>query len=193
MILPILPYGNPILKAKALEINKSYPKLKDIIKNMWDTMYSANGVGLAAPQIGLSIRIFVIDTFPFSEQEELSKKESIELSSFKKVFINPKIIEENGEDWDFNEGCLSIPDIREDISRKESIKINFFDENFVSKNLILSGIKARVVQHEYDHLEGILFTDYLSPLKKRILKNKLYNISKGKIKTDYLMKFKQEN
>ena len=160
---------------------------------MWETMYSANGVGLAAPQIGLSIRIFVIDTFPFSEQEELSKKESIELSSFKKVFINPKIIEENGEDWDFNEGCLSIPDIREDISRKESIKINFLDENFVSRNLILSGIKARVVQHEYDHLEGILFTDYLSPLKKRILKNKLYNISKGKIKTDYLMKFKQEN
>jgi len=193
MILPILPYGNPILKAKALEINKSYPKLKDIIKNMWDTMYSANGVGLAAPQIGLSIRIFVIDTFPFSEQEELSKKESIELSSFKKVFINPKIIEENGKDWDFNEGCLSIPDIREDISRKESIKINFLDENFVSKNLILSGIKARVVQHEYDHLEGILFTDYLSPLKKRILKKKLYNISKGKIKTDYLMKFKKEN
>ena len=193
MILPILPYGNPILKAKALEINKSYPKLKDLIKNMWDTMYSANGVGLAAPQIGLSIRIFVIDTFPFSEQEELSKKESMELSSFKKVFINPKIIEENGKDWDFNEGCLSIPDIREDISRKESIKIKFFDENFVSKNLILSGIKARVVQHEYDHLEGILFTDYLSPLKKRILKKKLYNISKGKIKTDYLMKFKQEN
>ena len=193
MILPILPYGNPILKAKALEINKSYPKLKDIIKNMWETMYSANGVGLAAPQIGLSIRIFVIDTFPFSEQEELSKKESMELSSFKKVFINPKIIEENGKDWDFNEGCLSIPDIREDISRKESIKINFLDENFVSRNLILSGIKARVVQHEYDHLEGILFTDYLSPLKKRILKNKLYNISKGKIKTDYLMKFKQEN
>ena len=193
MILPILPYGNPILKAKALEINKSYPKLKDLIKNMWDTMYSANGVGLAAPQIGLSIRIFVIDTFPFSEQEELSKKESMELSSFKKVFINPKIIEENGKDWDFNEGCLSIPDIREDISRKESIKINFLDENFVPKNLILSGIKARVVQHEYDHLEGILFTDYLSPLKKRILKKKLYNISKGKIKTDYLMKFKKEN
>ncbi len=127
MILPILPYGNPILKAKALEINKSYPKLKDLIKNMWDTMYSANGVGLAAPQIGLSIRIFVIDTFPFSEQEELSKKESMELSSFKKVFINPKIIEENGEDWDFNEGCLSINDIREDISRNESIKINFLD------------------------------------------------------------------
>ena len=193
MILPILPYGNPILKAKALEINKSYPKLKDLIKNMWDTMYSANGVGLAAPQIGLSIRIFVIDTFPFSEQEELSKKESMELSSFKKVFINPKIIEKNGKDWDFNEGCLSIPDIREDISRKESIKINFLDQNFVSKNLILSGIKARVVQHEYDHLEGILFTDYLSPLKKRILKKKLYNISKGKIKTDYLMKFKKEN
>jgi len=190
MILPILPYGNPILKAKAQEINKSYHNLKDLIKNMWETMYSANGVGLAAPQIGLSVRIFIIDTFPFSEQEEISKKEAIELSSFKKVFINPKIVEENGRHWDFNEGCLSIPDIREDISRKESIKIKFLDENFVSKNLNLSGIKARVVQHEYDHLEGILFTDYLSPFKKRILKSKLNNISRGKIKTDYLMKFK---
>ena len=168
MILPILPYGNPILKAKAQEINKSHHNLKDLIKNMWETMYSANGVGLAAPQIGLSVRIFIIDTFPFSEQEEISKKEAI----------------------DFNEGCLSIPDIREDISRKESIKIKFLDENFVSKNLNLSGIKARVVQHEYDHLEGILFTDYLSPFKKRILKSKLNNISRGKIKTDYLMKFK---
>ena len=191
--MPILAYGSPILKQKARPIDNSFKELDSLIMNMWDTMYSANGVGLAAPQIGLSIRIFVIDTFPFSEQEELSKKESMELSSFKKVFINPKIIEENGEDWDFNEGCLSVPDIREDISRKESIKINFLDENFVSKNLILSGIKARVVQHEYDHLEGILFTDYLSPLKKRILKKKLHNISKGKIKTDYLMKFKQEN
>ena len=191
--MPILAYGSPILKKKAKPIDNNFKELNSLIMNMWDTMYSANGVGLAAPQIGLSIRIFVIDTFPFSEQEELSKKESMELSTFKKVFINPKIIEHSGEDWDFNEGCLSIPDIREDISRKESIKINFLDENFVPKNLILSGIKARVVQHEYDHLEGILFTDYLSPLKKRILKKKLYNISKGKIKTDYLMKFKQEN
>ena len=189
MILPILPYGNPILKTKALEINESYPKLIDLLKNMWETMYSANGVGLAAPQIGLSIRIFIIDTFPFSEQEELSKRESSELASFKKVFINPKIIEQNGNDWDFNEGCLSIPDIREDVSRKELIKISFLDENFVSKILVLSGIKARVVQHEYDHLEGILFVDHLSSFKKRILKNKLENISKGEIKTDYLMKF----
>ncbi len=190
MILPILPYGNPILKTKALEINESYPKLKDLLKNMWETMYSANGVGLAAPQIGLSIRIFIIDTFPFSEQEELSMRESSELASFKKVFINPKIVEQNGNDWDFNEGCLSIPDIREDVSRKELIKLSFLDENFVFKTLVLSGIKARVVQHEYDHLEGILFTDHLSSFKKRILKNKLKNISKGEIKTDYLMKFK---
>ena len=189
MILPILPYGNPILKTKALEINESYPKLRDLLKNMWKTMYSANGVGLAAPQIGLSIRIFIIDTFPFSEQEELSKKESSELVSFKKVFINPKIVEQNGNDWDFNEGCLSIPDIREDVSRKESIKISFLDENFISKELILKGIRARVVQHEYDHLDGILFTDHLSSFKKRILKNKLNDISKGKIKTEYLMKF----
>ncbi len=189
MILPILPYGNPILKTKALEINESYPKLKDLLKNMWKTMYSANGVGLAAPQIGLSIRVFIIDTFPFSEQEELSKRESSELASFKKVFINPKIIEQNGNDWDFNEGCLSIPDIREDVSRKELIKISFLDENFISKTLVLSGIKARVVQHEYDHLEGILFIDHLSSFKKRILKNKLKNILKGEIKTDYLMKF----
>ena len=190
MILPIIPYGNPILKTKALNINESYPDLKELIKNMWETMYSANGVGLAAPQIGLSVRIFIVDTFPFSEQEEFSKKEAEELSSFKKVFINPNIIEENGEDWDFNEGCLSIPDIREDISRKEFIKIKYFDENFTSNSLELSGIKARVVQHEYDHLEGILFTDYLSPFKKRILKGKLKNITNGNIKTDYSMKFK---
>jgi peptide deformylase len=156
---------------------------------MWETMYSANGVGLAAPQIGLSIRIFIIDTSPFSKDEELSEKESRELSSFKKVFINPKIIKQNGKDWDFNEGCLSIPDIREDVSRKESIRISFLDENLISRELVLKGIRARVVQHEHDHLEGILFTDHLSSFKKRILKKKLNNISKGKIKTDYLMKF----
>ena len=120
MILPIVSYGSSVLKKTAKEITSDYPNLSELIANMWETMYAANGVGLAAPQIGLSIRIFVIDTFPFSEQEELSKKESMELSSFKKVFINPKIIEENGEDWDFNEGCLSIPDIREDISRTVS-------------------------------------------------------------------------
>ena len=169
-ILKIAKIGHPILLKKGTEIKDfSEENIKKIIYDMSETMIDYNGIGLAAPQIGLSIRIFVIDTFPFSEQEELSKKESMELSTFKKVFINPKIIEHSGEDWDFNEGCLSIPDIREDISRKESIKINFLDENFVPKNLILSGIKARVVQHEYDHLEGILFTDYLSPLKKRIL------------------------
>ena len=192
MILPILRYGSPILKTKALEINESYPKLKDLLNNMWETMYSANGVGLAAPQIGLSIRIFIIDTFPFSEQEELSKRESSELASFKKVFINPKIIEQNGNDWDFNEGCLSIPDIREDVSRKEIIKINFLNENFENKTLVLKGLKARVFQHEYDHLEGVLFTDRLSSLKRRLIKGKLENIMKGKILTDYKMLFQNK-
>lgn len=189
MILPILAYGNPILKTRAKDIDKDYPQLDDLLKNMWETMYSANGVGLAAPQIGLSIRLFIIDTSPFSKEEEISEEESKDLASFKKVFINPKIIDQNGKNWDFNEGCLSIPDVREDVSRKESIKISFLDENFISQKLVLSGIKARVVQHECDHIEGILFTDHLSPLKKRILKNKLNNILKGKIDIEYLMKF----
>ena len=193
MILPIIGYGNPVLKRKAEKISDKYPNLNNLIKDMWETMYNAKGVGLAAPQVGFSIRLFIVDTSPFSDDETMDDGEIEMINSFKKVMINPIIIQESGKEWDFNEGCLSIPDIREDISRKQSIKINFLDENFVSRNLILSGIKARVVQHEYDHLEGILFTDYLSPLKKRILKNKLYNISKGKIKTDYLMKFKQEN
>ena len=189
MILPILPYGNPILKTKALEINKSYPKLKDLIKNMWETMYSANGVGLAAPQIGLSIRVFVIDASPFVDEDNMSVKEIETINTFKKVFINPKIISEEGNLWDFNEGCLSIPDVREDISRKEEIRVNFFDENFELQKLKLNGLAARVVQHEFDHIEGVLFTDHLSSLKKRLIKNRLSLISKGDITVDYKMSF----
>jgi peptide deformylase len=192
MILPIVAYGNQVLKRKAGNIDKEYPELDVLIKNMWETMYAAKGVGLASPQIGLPIRLFVIDTFPFSQDDELSIKEIEELNSFKEVFINAEIIQEEGELWSFNEGCLSIPDIREDIFRKKSIKISYYDQKFNKKELTLTGIKARVVQHEYDHIDGVLFTDHLSPLKKRILKGKLNDISKGKINTDYLMKFNKK-
>ena len=192
MILPILAYGSPILKKKARPIDNSFKELNSLIMNMWDTMYSANGVGLAAPQIGRSIRLFVIDTKPFSDDEKLTKNESKELESFKKVFINPLIVEESGEFWDFNEGCLSIPEIREDVSRKEIIKINFLNENFENQTLVLKGLKARVFQHEYDHLEGVLFTDRLSSLKRRLIKGKLENIMKGKILTDYKMLFQNK-
>ena len=189
MILPISAYGSPILKQTAKPIDNNFPELNSLIIDMWETMYSANGVGLAAPQIGKSIRIFVVDTRPFSEDEKLTKIESDELACFKKVFINPKIIEQNGEFWDFNEGCLSIPEIREDVSRKEIVKINFLNQNFEDQTLVLKGIIARVVQHEYDHLEGILFTDRLSSFKKRIIKGKLDNVLKGKVETDYKMLF----
>ena len=152
-------------------------------------MYNANGVGLAAPQIGESKRLFVIDATPFAQDEELSKEEVEVINGFKHVFINPVMIAETGEEWDFTEGCLSIPNIREDVSRKKEITIQFLDEQLVEQKLTLNGLAARVVQHEYDHIEGILFTDKLSPLKKRLLKGKLNNISKGKINPDYKMHF----
>jgi len=189
VILPILAYGSPILKQTAKVIDNNFPELNSLIMNMWETMYSANGVGLAAPQIGKSIRLFVVDTKPFSDDEKLTKNESNELESFKKVFINPEIEQQNGEFWDFNEGCLSIPEIREDVSRKEIVKINFLNQNFENQTLVLRGIIARVVQHEYDHLEGILFTDRLSSFKKRLIKGKLNNILKGKVETDYKILF----
>ena len=156
---------------------------------MWETMYASNGVGLAAPQIGLSIRLFIIDASPFIDEENMDKKEIKNLKSFKKVFINPKIVNEDGLLWEFNEGCLSIPEIREDVSRKEEISITYFNENFEYNELRLNGLTARVVQHEYDHIEGVLFTDHLSSLKKRLIKNKLIAISKGDISVEYLMKF----
>lgn len=189
MTLPIIAYGDPVLRKVGDEIDKDYPKLKELISNMWETMYNASGVGLAAPQIGLPIRLFLVDTTPFSEDEELSKEEQAQLNGFKRVFINAQIEEETGDEWPFNEGCLSIPDIREDVHRKERIKITYQDENFDEHVETFDGLLARVIQHEYDHIEGILFTDKLSSLKKRLLKGRLANISKGKINVDYRMRF----
>lgn len=189
MILPIVAYGSPVLKKKAENITKDYPNLKRIIENMWETMYASHGVGLAAPQIGLSIRLFVIDASPFVDEEQMSQEQIDLLLGFKKVFINPEIVTEEGELWEFNEGCLSIPDVREDVSRREAIVLSYMDENFKAQKLTLNGLAARVVQHEYDHIEGILFTDHLSSLKKRLLKNRLTAISKGAVKVDYRMKF----
>lgn len=189
MILPIVAYGDPVLRKKATDIKKDHPRLKEMVENMWETMYKASGVGLAAPQVGLSLRLFVIDATPFSDDEDLSKEEQKILKGFKKVFINAKIEEETGNDWAFNEGCLSIPDIREDVNRKDTITISYQDENFNSYTESYDGLVARVIQHEYDHIEGILFTDKLSSLKKRLLKSRLDKISKGKINIDYKMRF----
>ncbi|MEO9894692.1 peptide deformylase [Aurantibacter sp.] len=189
MMLPIVAYGDPVLKKECKEIDENYPKLDELIVNMWETMYNASGVGLAAPQIGLAIRLFIIDTSAFADDDSLSKEEQKELSDFKKVFINAVIEEEFGKDFTFNEGCLSIPDVREDVTRKDTITISYLDENFKKKKETFDGLRARVIQHEYDHIEGILFTDKLSSLKKRLLKKRLTNISKGNIKIDYRMKF----
>jgi len=191
MILPIVAYGENILKTKAVNITSGYPELKKLINDMWETMYNANGVGIAAPQIGKSIRLFVIDASPFSEDKEISDDEISTLKNFKKVFINPEIIDETGDEWNFIEGCLSIPNIREDIKRKEKITIKYYNESFEEIELDLEGLAARVVQHEYDHIEGVLFIDKLSSLKKKLLKGKLNDISKGKIKTEYKMRYPQ--
>ncbi len=189
MILPIVAYGDPVLRKETRDIDENYPELGTLIDNMFETMYNAYGVGLAAPQIGLPVRLFVIDASPFAEDEELEDEEREQLKGFKKVFINARILEETGEEWAFNEGCLSIPNIREDVSREEKIKIEYFDENFVKHTDEYDGLVARVIQHEYDHIEGVLFTDKLSALKKRLLKGKLANISKGKVSVDYKMRF----
>ena len=189
MILPIVAYGDPVLRKVAVAIDAAYPDLEKLIANMKETMYNASGVGLAAPQIGKAIRLFLIDASPFAEDDDLSEEERTVLKSFNRVFINPKILEEDGEEWIFNEGCLSIPDVREDVSRQPKITIEYQDENFTIHTETLEGLAARVFQHEYDHIEGILFTDKLSTLKKRIIKKKLENISKGKISADYRMRF----
>ncbi|MEX0287825.1 MAG: peptide deformylase [Flavobacteriaceae bacterium] len=189
MTLPIVAYGDPVLRKIGKAISKDYPDLKGLIGNMWETMYKANGVGLAAPQIGLPIRLFLVDTSPFADDEELSVEEQEQLKNFKQVFINAEMKEETGSDWAFNEGCLSIPDVREDVSRKDTITISYVDENFKARTETYDGLLARVIQHEYDHIEGVLFTDKLSSLKKRLIKGKLSNISKGKIKVDYKMRF----
>ena len=189
MILPIIAYGDPVLRKVGVDIDKDYPNLDALIKNMKETMENAQGVGLAAPQIGKAIRLFIVDTSPFGADEDLEESEREFLSNFKKIFINAKILNEEGDEWVFNEGCLSIPDIREDVFREPKITIEYFDENFEKHTEVLDGLAARVVQHEYDHIEGILFTDKISSLKKRLLKKKLENISKGKVNADYRMKF----
>lgn len=189
MILPIIAYGDPVLRKQGKEINEDYPKLKVLLENMYETMYAAKGVGLAAPQIGLAIRLFIVDASPFSEDEDLSEKDREELKNLKKTFINATIIEEKGDEWVFNEGCLSIPDVREDVFRQPEIVVEYLDENFEKQTESFSGISARIIQHEYDHIEGILFTDKLSAIKKRLIKGKLTKISKGIINIDYKMRF----
>jgi len=189
MILPVVAYGDPVLRKKGKDIDKDYPKLDAFIDDMWETMYNAHGVGLAAPQVGRAIRMFVIDASPFADDEENTPEEKELLQGFKKLFINPTIIEETGEFWSFNEGCLSIPDVREYVERQETVKIKYYDQDFNEHIETYSGLAARVIQHEYDHIEGILFTDKLSSLKKRLIKGKLTNISKGKVRSDYRMRF----
>ena len=189
MILSIYGYGEPVLRKVGAEIPQDYPNLKETIENMYDTMYHAHGVGLAAPQVGLPIRLFVVDTEPFSDGDDISPEESALMKDFKKTFINAKIIKEEGELWAFNEGCLSIPDVREDVLRHDTITIEYFDEDFNKKTEVYDGLIARVIQHEYDHVEGILFTDHISSLKKKLCAKKLQNIMDGKARPDYKMKF----
>ncbi|MEC8364136.1 MAG: peptide deformylase [Bacteroidota bacterium] len=189
MILPIVAYGDPILKQRAKEISSSFKDLEILLKNMWETMYAANGVGLAAPQVGKSLRLFIVDGSPFSVEASLTEDEKNELKGFKKVFINPKILQKSDDLENFNEGCLSIPDVRGDVTRPTTIKIKYQNQYFKEITEHISGLPSRIVQHEYDHLEGILFTDKLSALKKKLLKNKLLKISRGNINVDYLMKF----
>jgi peptide deformylase len=193
MILPIVAYGDPVLKKEAEEIDKDYPELDKLISDMFETMYNAQGVGLAAPQIGKSIRLFIVDGSPFADEEDDQDSEpdpkAVGMENFKKVFINPIIEEEEGEEWGFQEGCLSIPKIREEVFRKEKIHVTYYDENWNFHEESFDGYAARIIQHEYDHIDGILFTDHLSPFKRRLLQKRLQVISKGDVSVDYKMKF----
>lgn len=189
MILPIVAYGDPVLRKETEEITKDYPNLDAVLENMFETMYEARGIGLAAPQVNLPIRLFIVDASPFGDDEDLSEEEQKFVSTFKRVFMNARILEESGDEWAFNEGCLSIPDVREDVFRKPDIVMEYEDENFKKHKETFSGMVARIIQHEYDHIEGILFTDKLSALKKRLIKGKLANISKGNVSIEYRMKF----
>jgi peptide deformylase len=183
MKYPILAYGDPVLRKKATAIAPDeYPHLKELVENMFETMYAAHGVGLAAPQIGLAMRLFVVDASPFAEDDE-------SLKDFKKAFINATVLEETGEEWPFNEGCLSIPDIREDIYRQKNVRLSYYDENWKHYEETFSGMAARIIQHEYDHIEGKLFTDKLSPLRRRLIEKKLNDISRGIVDVEYKMKF----
>jgi peptide deformylase len=190
MFLPIVAYGQSILRKVGVAIDATYPQLNELIADMWETMYKSNGVGLAAPQINKSIRLFVIDTIQIVEGfDEEDKKEYPNEKGVKKVFINAQIIEESGEEWAYNEGCLSIPKVREDVNRKKVVLIKYQDEHFVEHTESFDGITARVIQHEYDHIEGKLFIDHITPLQKRLLKKKLDDISSGKVRVDYRMLF----
>lgn len=188
MILPVVAYGNPVLRKVCDKIGPEYPGLEKLIADMWETVYNSNGVGLAAPQINKPIRLFIVDTVQIVEDfDDEDKKKYPGEEPIKQVFINARMLEETGKMWPYNEGCLSIPKIREDIQRNSHIRIAYQDENFVEHEATFHGITARVIQHEYDHIEGKLFIDYVSPLKKRLMKKKLDDISKGKIHVDYKM------
>lgn len=176
MIYPIVVYGDPVLKKQAEDIEKDSIDLKQLVEDMYETMYNASGVGLAAPQIGKSLRLFVVDAEAMDEEN---------LKGFKKAFVNPEIIEESGDDWSYEEGCLSIPGIRAEVVRPEKIRIHYYDQDWNEHEEEYEGLAARVIQHEYDHIEGILFTDYVGGIKKRMLRSKLTNISKGNVKADY--------
>lgn len=190
MILPIRAYGDPVLKKVAQDIEPGHPGLEQLIADMFETMYAANGVGLAAPQIGQSIRLFIVDASPFAEpDEDGTPAEEPHLKDFKRVFINPYIVEEDGDEWPFEEGCLSIPNIREEVSRQSRIVLQYQDEHFVEHEEEFDGFAARVIQHEHDHLDGILFTDHLSPLRRRMLRGKLNDISIGRTDPKYKMRF----
>ncbi len=180
MILPVYAYGQPVLRKKGKEIDAQYPELKTLIADMFETMYESNGIGLAAPQIGRDIRLFIVDG---------SEIDDIQPEGFKEVFINATIIEEFGEEWEFEEGCLSIPDVRANVKRKGELTIHYFDENFQEHTKTFGGMAARIIQHEYDHIEGILFTDRIPPLKRTMLKRRLESISKGRTNAHYKMKF----
>jgi peptide deformylase len=190
MILPIVAYGAPILRAVAKEITPDYPGLAKLLDDMWETMYASSGVGLAAPQINRDIRLFVMDSAQiFANAEDDEKGKYPDEPGFKQVFINAHIKGVHGGEWSYNEGCLSIPKIREDVTRPEEVTVEFLDENFEPHTKTFNGVSARIIQHEYDHIEGKLFIDYLKPLKRKLLKGKLDDISKGKVKVDYRMMF----
>ena len=192
MILPIVAYGNPVLRKVAHDIDTDYPNLDKLIEDMWETMYASNGVGLAAPQIGRDVRIFVMDSAQiFANMDEKDREEENypDAPGIKQVFINAHVVEEHGDDWAYNEGCLSIPKIREDIYRAEEVTIEYVDEKFQKHTKTFDGITGRIILHEYDHIDGKLFIDHLPPLKRKLLKRKLDDISKGKIRVDYKMAF----
>jgi len=182
VIIPILAYGDPLLKKFGEEIDPDYPGLEKFIADMFDTMYAAKGVGLAAHQVNKSIRLFIVDASPYVDEDK-------DLEDFREVFINPIILKEEGTEWVFNEGCLSIPGIREDVKRQPKITIEYYDESFSLKEKVFEGMAARIIQHEYDHVEGVLFTDRINPLRRRLLSGKLKNVAKGKVEIDYKMKF----